>query len=118
MTPTATRVRSHAKYPKVTQELRARVVSGRYSLGERLPHRDELEAELGASRATMQLALNTLLRDGFLRSAAGQGTFVSERPPFLSDIGLLFPTALENFGQHRFYAAVQRVAVDRVRARP
>jgi DNA-binding LacI/PurR family transcriptional regulator len=98
--------RLHAKHPRVTQELRLRIVTGRYRLGEQLAHRDELELELGASRATVQTALNTLLGEGFLRSAAGRGTYVAERPPFLTDYGFVFPCSESDFPQHRFYSVI------------
>jgi DNA-binding LacI/PurR family transcriptional regulator len=106
MIATKNKLRVDAKHPKVTQTLRDLIVTGHYVLGQRLPHRDELEVELGASRVTVQTALNTLIAEGFLRSIAGTGTFVSERPPFLKDFAIVFPIPAEEFGTHRFYAAL------------
>ena len=110
MIATKGKLRVDAKHPRVTEALREKIVSGRYPLGSQLPHRDALELTLGASRATVQTALNTLLLEGFLRSVSGMGTFVSERPPFVTDYGFLFPIGQDEFPRHGFYAALHATA--------
>jgi len=99
-----------AKHPLVAQSLRLRIARGTWARGAQLPHRDELEAQLGASRATVQTALNTLQHEGFLRGVAGRGTFVAERLPFDTNYGLLFPLGPEGFAQHRFFASIEAAA--------
>jgi GntR family transcriptional regulator len=112
------KLRSDAKHPRVAQELRMRIVTGEFSPGDRLPLREQLQQELGASQATVQTALNTLLQEGFLRTVLGQGTFVTQRPPFLTDVGLVFPLVQDAFAKHRLFGAVATEAAKALASRP
>jgi len=110
MMKTSTPIRAHAKHPQVAARLRRQIAAGVYQPGAQLPHREVLEVTLGAGRATVQTAMNQLLREGFLRSVSGQGTFIADRPPFMTDYALLFPLDEVTFGSHRFYRALQQQA--------
>lgn len=99
-----------AKHPRVAQDIRQRIARGAYARGAQLPHRDLLEADLGASRATVQAALNTLQNEGFLRGVTGRGTYVSEQLPFDTNYGLFFPLMPEHFARHRFYSSMLTAA--------
>jgi GntR family transcriptional regulator len=70
-----------SQYHDVAQRLRAAIEDGRYPRGSKLPTEDELAAELGVHRATVNRALGILRADGLVYVHRGKGTFVSEIPP-------------------------------------
>ncbi|HZO59849.1 MAG TPA: FCD domain-containing protein [Solirubrobacterales bacterium] len=59
--------------------------------GSRLPSERSLANQLGISRSTLRLAINTLVQTGHLVSTRGRrgGTFVSEHPPLAEGSGRL-----------------------------
>jgi len=61
-------------YIRIMETLRRQILSG--EVGERLTGEIELARKLGASRGTVQEAINGLVREGFLRRRRGSGTFV------------------------------------------
>jgi GntR family transcriptional regulator, arabinose operon transcriptional repressor len=64
---------------QITQELRRRIVTGRYGGGHRLPPERELQEEFGVSRLTVAKALSPLVDDGLLSRTRGRGTFVLDQ---------------------------------------
>jgi DNA-binding LacI/PurR family transcriptional regulator len=68
-------------------------------------------ARFGASRATVQKALDSLQRDGFVQTEGRKGTFVSDHPPHLTNYGLIFGRRPATDNQwSRFYLAIQNEA--------
>jgi DNA-binding LacI/PurR family transcriptional regulator len=65
-------------------------VDGTHKLGSLLPTRTELEAQFGVSRVTVQRAMRLLHRDGFIRMAGRQATYVAAHPPHLCRYALVF----------------------------
>jgi len=57
--------------------LKAFIVAGGYSPGDRLPAERELIVSLGMSRTTLRKALDALERDGAIWRHVGKGTFVA-----------------------------------------
>ncbi|CAN5496729.1 GntR family transcriptional regulator [soil metagenome] len=55
----------------------AEIESGSLFVGDKLPHEPELAKELGVSRETVNQALTSLARRGYLRRRRGIGTFVA-----------------------------------------
>ena len=78
------------KHKVIAASLRGRIVSGEWRPGAQLPTRTTFERDFVASMPTVQKALNRLVRDGFVRSEHGSGTFVTDYPPHLFRCGLLF----------------------------
>ena len=73
----------HQLYRQIRDELR----SGNFNDGSsRLPSSRALAAELGVSRATVDLAFSELHEEGYLITKTGSGTFVADPLPevFLS----------------------------------
>lgn len=70
--------------------MRDRMVMGDWTAGRRLPTKLALCREFAVSDATVQRALNLLRSEGFLRSRGCAGTWVTEAPPHVSHIGLVF----------------------------
>ncbi len=83
-------------YAQIADELRARIKSGEYAPGAKLPSGAELVAEYGVARATVDRALAVLLAEGRIESARGKGYFVREVPPVL------------RLGNNRFSRAARR----------
>lgn len=80
------------KYTMVVDDIRNQILRGKWKPRHRLPTRDELIERYSTSRATIQKAMDELLRDGFVFANGKSGTFVSELPPNLSSIGIVFPS--------------------------
>ncbi|WP_269936491.1 MocR-like pyridoxine biosynthesis transcription factor PdxR [Arthrobacter sp. HY1533] len=59
-------------------QIRTHVLNGQLPGGARLPSTRTLTAELGVSRITIVNAFEELCAEGFLRSRAGDGTYVGE----------------------------------------
>ena len=87
----APRRRESVKNQTVMRDLRAQITSGQLLPGGRLPTRFELERHYGASRLTVQRALDQLVRDGFVYVQGRQATYVSKTPPHLHRLALAFP---------------------------
>lgn len=66
-------------YRQIKEEIAARIGSGRWAPGRRLPSENELVEMLGVSRMTINRALRELAGDGLLVRVHGVGTFVAER---------------------------------------
>lgn len=60
------------------RQLRAGIVNGRLAPGERLPSTRDLATQLGVSRKTTLDVFERLIAEGYLRSRAGDGTFVAQ----------------------------------------
>jgi GntR family histidine utilization transcriptional repressor len=66
-------------YLQIKEEIVARVTSGTWARGRKLPSENELVEMLGVSRMTINRALRELTDDGMLVRVHGVGTFVAER---------------------------------------
>ena len=65
-------------YAQLIRQIRAGIVSGAFSPGERLPSVRDLAMEAGVNPNTMQRALTELERDGLVYSQRTAGRFVTE----------------------------------------
>jgi DNA-binding GntR family transcriptional regulator len=67
------------RYVEVTDELRRRVESGEYAVGERLPTETQLTEEFDVSRSTIRQALAAMEEAGLIDRRQGSGTRVLAR---------------------------------------
>jgi GntR family transcriptional regulator len=74
----------------IRDELAARIASGRFAPGTKLPAEPELAEELGVSRATLREALRSLEEDGFVTRTRGAGTFATHRPRLRNNLDVNF----------------------------
>ena len=65
-------------YAQLIGQIRAGIVSGAFSPGERLPSVRDLAMEAGVNPNTMQRALSELEREGLLYSARTAGRYVTD----------------------------------------
>ncbi|MFA5204238.1 MAG: GntR family transcriptional regulator [Lentisphaeria bacterium] len=75
----------------IIQDLRRRIVTGEYAPGAQIPLRQSLLEMYGASKGTVQQAVNHLLKEGFLEGRGSKGMFVPACPPHRFQIGITFP---------------------------
>lgn len=64
-------------HAQLRDALRARILDGRLSPGDKLPSESELTAEHGVSRITVRQALGALQAEGLIVKLHGKGAFVS-----------------------------------------
>ncbi|NYD79464.1 MocR-like pyridoxine biosynthesis transcription factor PdxR [Arthrobacter cupressi] len=67
---------AHPLHRQLYAQLRTQILTGALPSGTRLPSTRTLVAELGVSRITVVTAFEQLTAEGFLRSRAGDGTYV------------------------------------------
>ncbi|MEX0653444.1 MAG: GntR family transcriptional regulator [Phycisphaeraceae bacterium] len=79
------------RHQDITLALRQRIVGGALGAGSRLPIRAQLQQMFDASPTTVQRAMDTLKRQGFVESRGKRGTFVVDQPPHLARYGLVLP---------------------------
>jgi len=65
------------KYQVIIDDIKSKVLSGDYSIGEQIPTESVLQEQYNVSRHTVRKAILDLANEGFLRSEKGSGTFVS-----------------------------------------
>ncbi|BAN25679.1 MocR-like pyridoxine biosynthesis transcription factor PdxR [Caballeronia insecticola] len=63
---------------QIYAQLRAGIIEGRLAAHARLPSTRDLAAQLGVSRKTTLDVFERLIAEGFLRTRAGDGTFVAD----------------------------------------
>jgi len=64
------------KYQQLSDELRKDILTGKYSVGQRLPSENELVAQTHFSRQTVRQAMDVLEREGLTTRIRGSGTYV------------------------------------------
>ncbi len=87
-------------YQQLLNEIRARIASGEWVTGTRLPTETELAAELGVSRVTIRQALGAAVDAGLVVRIAGKGTYVAKPTnavPHQSFVGYVVPHLSSNF---------------------
>ncbi|WP_081769219.1 GntR family transcriptional regulator [Nocardia nova] len=72
---------AHPPYQQVVQDIRAKIKSGHYPLGGRLPSQRAISDEYGIAPMTAMKALQALCDDGWAYSVPSTGTFVAESLP-------------------------------------
>jgi len=95
----------------VARRLRANILNGVWKPGDRLPTRVELEDHFQVSTATVQKAVSRLATDGFVNARGRLGTFVTDSPPHLTRIGIVFHTLVQ-IHESRFHRALQSAAIE------
>ncbi len=68
-------------YQQLYEGLRNTILTGQLQAGWRLPSTRALTTDLGISRATVQLAFEQLIAEGYLEGRSGSGTYVSAALP-------------------------------------
>jgi CheY-like chemotaxis protein len=70
--------RSHQpRYAQLFEEIRGRIESGRYPIGQRLPSQQQLAQEFGVAFMTIRRTVEELARAGYVTVRHGAGTFAA-----------------------------------------
>ena len=80
---TATRLNKVAPvriFEQAVGQIRERIVSGAWAVGEKLPTEQDLGRQLDVSRSSVREALRVLEAEGLVEVKRGLGTFVTPRP--------------------------------------
>jgi 5'-deoxynucleotidase YfbR-like HD superfamily hydrolase len=80
-------------YVKIAASIRAAILSGELEPEQQLPTGDELAKFFGVTRATIGSAIRTLRDEGFVRSRAGGGVYVSTQASLPVPAGESHPLA-------------------------
>lgn len=67
------------KYQVIIEDIKSKILSGDYSMGEQIPTESVMQETYGVSRHTVRKAILELSNEGFLRSEKGSGTYVSNQ---------------------------------------
>lgn len=67
------------KYQVIIDDIKSKILSGDYGVGEQIPTESAMQEEYKVSRHTVRKAILELSNEGFLRSEKGSGTYVSNR---------------------------------------
>jgi GntR family transcriptional regulator len=74
----------------LAQELRARIRSGEWRPGDRMPSEPELARRRTVSRSSMRAAITMLEEEGYVSRRHGSGTYVTHKPALPNDLGRNF----------------------------
>lgn len=66
---------------QIYEEVRRAILNGRLARGKRVPSTREMAKQAGVARATVTLAYDYLLSEGYFESYRGSGTYVSRQLP-------------------------------------
>jgi len=94
----------------IERQLRRQIVEGEFAPGTRLPTHSDLIVHFGTTKVTVQRALDTLSREGFITTDGRRGTFVSKYPPHTSRYAIVFPDPL-NENWSGFYHSLREEAL-------
>ena len=67
------------KYQVIIDDIKSKILSGSYNVGEQIPTESALQDKYNVSRHTIRKAILELSNEGFLRSEKGSGTYVSNQ---------------------------------------
>ena len=88
-------------YTQLLEQIQARIVTGLYKLGERLPSVRELAAEAGVNPNTMQRALAELERIGLVYSQRTSGRMITDDAQKIGEMKMqLAQDVIEEFLQN------------------
>lgn len=73
------------RYQQVADDLRARISSGQYPAGDRLPTKPALMERYGVALGTLDKAIEELRKAGLVETRQGSGMFVRTPPPDSSE---------------------------------
>lgn len=71
----------HLSYKQIAADIRERIASGDYAVGEELPSYAEFARIYSCSVSTITRALALLHNEGLVYGEQGRGTFVEDRRP-------------------------------------
>lgn len=102
-------------YLQVEAELKQKMLSGVYAVGERIPTEPELCKEYGVSRITVRRAVQDLVDEGLLTKVRGRGTFVAV-PKYVVGVGPDENRGFENLSRQGMQTSYELLSAEEVPA--
>jgi len=109
--PPRKRNRLAKRQNELTALLRKRIIDNTYPPGCRLPIQVDLLKEFNVSNITLQRAIDTLCREGFIEARRRTGTFVVDHPPHLAHYALIIPGGSNTSINSHFYQNIAAEAL-------
>ncbi|MFA6456171.1 MAG: GntR family transcriptional regulator, partial [Bacteroidota bacterium] len=78
------RTSNRSLHTQIYESIKSQIVNGKLLTDQKLPTQIELAAQYNVSMITIKKALNDLIRNGYLYSIVGTGTFVAKRSKVLN----------------------------------
>lgn len=97
------------------EQLRARINSGVWAIGQRLPTEPELAAELGISRNTVREAMRVLAFSGLIEIRQGDGSYLRAKVDPLGTLQVLSRCSLEQARETRHILEVEAIGLAALR---
>ena len=97
-------------YVQLEQILHARIVSGQWAPGQRIPSENELNKMFGLSRMTVRGVLTKLVGDGLLVRVPGKGTYVAT--PKISAVSPAYRGVREQLESQGYETSTRLVSLD------
>ncbi|OGV55995.1 MAG: hypothetical protein A2X45_21135 [Lentisphaerae bacterium GWF2_50_93] len=106
------RGRNPVEQDKISAYVRKKIISGKWTAGQKIPTRLELGRKFGVTVVTVQRTLAPLVSDGFLRVDMNKerGTYVNETPPHLFNYAHVFASVPSGNGWNMFFATQLNVS--------
>ncbi|MBC2884700.1 FadR family transcriptional regulator [Ochrobactrum sp. CM-21-5] len=98
--------------------IRSEIVSGNWTIGERLPNEAGLSARLGVSRGTVREAVRALVAQGMLETRQGSGTYVRSVADTARSLDRIRHTSLRDRFETRALLETEAARLAALRATP
>lgn len=103
---------------RATQIIRDDILSGRWSVGDRLPNEAGLSAMLSVSRGTVREAVRVLVAQGFLETRQGSGTYIRSTTDTVRTLDIARSAGLRDQFEVRSALEVEAARLAALRHRP
>jgi len=103
-------------YYQIEQTIKNWIINRDFNPGDRIPSENELAAKFGVNRLTVRQAISQLIRDGFLISKRGEGTFVTRDEDLINRFNLEFTGFIDDIFYQVQKAKTKTVTVNRMTA--
>ena len=100
-------IAARSQYQETADRIRAAIERGTYPRGTYLPKEEDLAAEMGVHRITVNRALKVLRSEGLVRSTKRRGTIVTELPPILRNAQARYSARTRERGRGAFDVEVR-----------
>ena len=100
---------------QAVDQLRQRITSGAWAVGQRLPTEPELAADLGISRNTVREAMRVLAFSGLVEVRQGDGSYLKTASDPLSAVQALSSCSLEHAREARHLLEAEAIGLAAVR---
>ncbi|MPV38795.1 GntR family transcriptional regulator [Georgenia subflava] len=101
-------------YQQLEAMFHAKIASGEWSPGQRIPSENELHKTYGLSRMTVRGVLTRMVNDGLLNRVAGKGTFVAQRK--ISAVSPAYKGIREQLEALGYHTSTTLIALERTTA--